>query len=316
MKGHLRFLALSVLCPAVLLLAGAARAQTPESPAEPVVAPPPPAVDAVREEPLPSTSVDATPPPPVHTEPVVPAPSAPPPTGPAAAPAAPPLLVVTPAREPPAAPRFRDAHHDRLLFAPTADTHPRGSFYASSYYIVVLQVGYAVTDDTQVTVTATPPLGEEGIVPGDLSVKTVLVRAPHVTLAAIGSASGVLGFEEVSGFLGRAGGVVTFCADAEACRLAFSMSSNVALAGPASILFSGAGVSYRAGRIVSLVAELDTALPLAEPVGEVNGLLGGVALRLSGRAWGVDLGLMRAGRARAETSGFFPFLAATYRYVP
>jgi hypothetical protein len=94
------------------------------------------------------------------------------------------------------------------------------------------------------------------------------------------------------------------------------MSSNVALAGPASVLFNGVGVSYRAGRIVSLIAELDTLIPLAEPVGEANGLLGGAGVRLSGSAWGVDLALMRAGKARAEPSGFFPFLAASYRYVP
>jgi len=310
MKGHLRLLAVSVLYLAALLSPGITRAQGVDSPAEPAPAPlEPAAVDAVRDEPPPSTPVDAAPPPPVHTEPVSPPP--------APAPAPPSPSVREPSlRERLGAPRYRDAHHDRLLFAPTAETHPRGSFYASSYYIVVLQVGYAVTDDTQISLTATPPLGEEGILPGDLSVKTVLLRAPRVTLAAIASASGILGFEEVSGFLGRAGGVVTFCADADACRLSFSMSTNVALAGPASILFSGAGFSYRAGGIVSLVAELDTALPLAEPVGEANGLLGGAAVRLSGRAWGVDLGLMRAGKARAGMSGFFPFLAATYRYAP
>jgi hypothetical protein len=88
------------------------------------------------------------------------------------------------------------------------------------------------------------------------------------------------------------------------------------LAGPASLLFNGAGVSFRAGRIVSLIAELDTVIPLAEPVGEANGLLGGVAVRLSGRAWGVDLGLLKAGKAREKASDIVPFLAATYRYVP
>jgi hypothetical protein len=203
-----------------------------------------------------------------------------------------------------------------LLFAPTAETNPKGSFYATSYYIVLLQLGYSVSDTTQISVTATPPLGDEGVIPGDISVKTVLLREPHVSVAAIGSASGILGFDEFSGFLGRAGGVATFCADASECRLGFSMSTNVALAGPASLLFNGVGVNFRAGRIVSIIAELDTLIPLAEPVGEANGLLGGVGVRLSGRAWGVDMGLMKAGKARAEPSGLFPFLAATYRYVP
>ena len=107
-----------------------------------------------------------------------------------------------------------------------------------------------------------------------------------------------------------------FCADAVECRWAFSMSSNVVLAGPASLLFSGVGFSYRAGRILSLIAELDSVLPLAEPVGEANGLLGGGAVRLSGAAWGVDLGLLKAGKARAEASDLLPFVSASYRYLP
>ncbi|MES1183490.1 MAG: hypothetical protein ABUL60_06720 [Myxococcales bacterium] len=213
-------------------------------------------------------------------------------------------------------PRYRDAHHDRLLLAPTAETNPKGSFYATSYDIVLLQVGYSLTDSTQLSLTTTPPLGEAHVVPADISIKTVLLREPHVSVAAIASASGILGFEEFSGFLGRAGAVASFCADARECRLSFSMSSNIALIGPASLLFNGAGLSFRAGRIVSILAELDSLIPLGEAVGEANGLLGGCGVRLSGRAWGVDLALMAAGKARADVSSVVPFLAVSYRYVP
>jgi hypothetical protein len=214
------------------------------------------------------------------------------------------------------APRLRDAHHDRVVIVPTAETNPKGSFYITSYEIVLLQMGYSVTDTTQISVTATPPLGEEGIVPGDISIKTVVLREPHVSVAAIASASGLVGFEEFSGFLGRAGGAVTLCADAQACRLGFSLGSSIALAGPASIWFSGVGVNFRAGKIVSLIAELDTLVPMAEPVGEANGVLGAAGVRLSGRSWGVDLVVMKSGKARSEPSPIIPFLAATYRYVP
>ena len=85
------------------------------------------------------------------------------------------------------APRFRDAHIDRLLLSPTAETHPKGSFYVTDYEIVFLQLGYAVTDSTQISLSATPPLGEAGVVPTDLSVKTVLLRAPHVRTCDTGS---------------------------------------------------------------------------------------------------------------------------------
>jgi len=320
MKGHVSLLALSVLCPALGIGEANAWAQTPAptaDPSVPVGAPPLPAPPAAAhaDGPAPPTPVDSPPPTPVHTSPAsvpVGSPSAPP--APVVAPA--PAVASTPPRVGLGEARFRDAHVDRLFFAPTAETHPQGSFYATSYYIVVAQLGYAVTDDTQISVTGMPPVGDEHVLPLDISVKTRLLRSPHVRLAAIGSASGLLGVEEFSGFLGRVGGVATFCVDARECRLGFSMSSNVALAGPASVLFSGVGLNFRAGRIVSIIAEVATALPLAEPVGEANGVVGGAGARLSGRAWGFDLGLMTAGKAHDESSGIFPFLAATYRYVP
>lgn len=214
------------------------------------------------------------------------------------------------------APRRRDAHHDRLLIAPTAETNPKGSFYATSYEIVLLQLGYAVSDHTQISLTATPPLGDQAVIPGDISIKTVVLREPHVSVAAIASASGILGFDEFSGFLGRAGGAVTLCAEARECAFSISVGTSLALAGPASVWFNGVGVNWRVGRIVSLIAEVDTLLPLAEPVGEANGVLGGAGVRLSGRAWGVDLALLKAGKAREKASDLIPFIAATYRYVP
>jgi len=279
------------------------------SPVPQPAAPPAPAEAA-------PTPVDTPPPTAVHSAAPAPAPApaiALAPSETAALPAPAPVSGSEPA---PGAPRLRDAHNDRLLFAPTAETNPRGSFYATSYEIVLLQIGYALTDRTQLSLTLTPPLGDEHVIPGDISVKTVLLREPHVSVAGLVSASGIVGFEEFSGFLGRVGAVATFCPDASQCRLAFSMSSDIALAGPASLLFNGVGVSYRAGRIVSLIAEVDTLIPLAEAVGEANGLLGGAGVRLSGRAWGVDLALMKAGKAGSAPSGFFPFIAATYRYVP
>jgi hypothetical protein len=203
-----------------------------------------------------------------------------------------------------------------VLLAPTAETNPAGSFYATSYEIVLFQIGYAISDTTQISLTATPPLGDEGVIPGDISIKTVFLREPHVSVAAIASASGIVGFEEFSGFLGRAGGAVTLCAEAKNCLFSVSLGSSVALAGPGSVWFNGVGASWRVGRIVSLLAEVDTLLPLAEPVGEANGVLGGLGVRLSGRAWGVALALMAAGKARASSSGLLPFIAVTYRYVP
>jgi hypothetical protein len=209
--------------------------------------------------------------------------------------------------------RLADAHYDRVILVPTAETNPEGSFYFSSYEILLLQIGYAVSDTTQISVTSAPPIAE-GTAPFDLSVKTVLLREPSVQAAFFGSASGVVG-SELAGFIGRGGGSVTLCHPAYECRHRVTVASSVFLAGPASLLLSGVGASLRVNRMFTLLAELDSAVPLGEPVGEFNGVLGGFGARFSDPNWGVDLCLMRSGTAGA-LSPFFPFLALTYRYVP
>src|ERR1019366_2987154 len=54
--------------------------------------------------------------------------------------------------------RFRDANADRVILGSTAETHPKGTFFISDYEILLLQVGYAITDQLQVSVTGIPPL--------------------------------------------------------------------------------------------------------------------------------------------------------------
>lgn len=46
---------------------------------------------------------------------------------------------------------------------PTAETQPAGAVTLSSYDLVLYQLGYAVSDATQLTLTLTPPI--EGFVP-------------------------------------------------------------------------------------------------------------------------------------------------------
>jgi hypothetical protein len=186
----------------------------------------------------------------------------------------------------------------------------------TSYEIFLLQVGYAPTDSTQISMTGIPPLGENPIVPFDITVKTVLLRRPSVSIAALGSATGILGFEEVSGFLGRAGAAVTLCDPPGQCKRMLSLSSNIVLIGPASLVFSGAGATIRVSDIASVLLEVNSVTPLGEPAGPFHAVFGGAGVRLSRRSWGVDLGLLRGGSAGGGLTPFIPFLAATYRYVP
>jgi hypothetical protein len=164
--------------------------------------------------------------------------------------------------------------------------------------------------------TGLPPLGQDPIVPLDITVKTVVLRRPSVSVAMLGSATGILGFEEISGFLGRAGAAVTLCDPPGQCRRTLSLSSNVLLIGPASLVFSGAGATIRVSDMVTVLFELNSVVPLGEPAGQFHTVFGGAGVRLSGRQWGLDLGLLRGGTAGGSLTPFIPFLAATYRHVP
>jgi hypothetical protein len=197
---------------------------------------------------------------------------------------------------------------------PTAETSPEGSVSFTDYEIVVLQVSFALSDRTQITLTGAPPLGDEQVLPLDFTVKTVVVREPRVSLALMGSASGIFGLEEGNGFAGRAGAVVTFCEPAWTCRLGVSFATNLALLGASSIALNGFGASFRVGKVVSLVAELDTAVPLGPPIGQANGVLGGAGVRLSKPNWALDLGFFAGGKAR-EPVVALPWVAFTYRIL-
>jgi hypothetical protein len=206
--------------------------------------------------------------------------------------------------------RYTDAHVDRVVLVPTAETHPAGTFYVSSYEIVLLQAGYAVSDRTQVTLTSMPPLPNEQILPFDVSLKTVVVRAPAFRVAALGSVSGIAGLEEGTAVVGRAGGVVQLCLE-RTCRSNVSVASSVALAGPAIIAGTGAGLILRATRVLSILFEVDSAIPLGTVANQVNGLAVAPGIRLSGEHLGLDLAFVR--RLDVLDGVAIPFIAATYR---
>jgi hypothetical protein len=184
--------------------------------------------------------------------------------------------------------RFTDASVDRVVLVPTAETHPAGTVYLSSYDIFGLQAGYALGDRTQVTLSFVPPLSREPVVPLDVSLKTVLVRSARVRVAAMVSASGILGLDEGATAVGRVGGVTQLCFD-DACRSSVSTAANLMLAGPALILADGVGAIVRASDLFAFLFELQSVLPLSRDGGRINVLAGAVGFRLSGRVWAVDL---------------------------
>jgi hypothetical protein len=184
-----------------------------------------------------------------------------------------------------------DPAADRGVLLPTAYTHPKGTWFISNYDIVLSQMGYAFTDDTQLSVTGFPPVGQEMIGFADLTLKTSLYRGGRVRVAGLGSVSSLFAKEVGVLGIGRAGGVVQLCIDGK-CDSSVSMSTNFTLAG-AMLMANGVSGIFRTGRTVSLLAEMDTLVPLVrDSNGEFGGAMAGGGVRIHGATLGLDLALM------------------------
>jgi hypothetical protein len=206
--------------------------------------------------------------------------------------------------------RYADSHVDRVVFFPTAETHPEGTLYFSSYEIVLLQAGYAATDRTQVTLTAMPPLRNETVLPFDLTLKTVVARTPEFRVAALGSVSGISGTDLGTGVVGRVGGVVQLCFE-WTCRSSVSLGSNVALLGPAIFVGNSAGVVLRASDHVSVLFEVEAAIPIGTFGNEFNGIAAAPGVRFTGEHLALDIAFAHS--LDVLEGPALPFLAATYR---
>ena len=203
-----------------------------------------------------------------------------------------------------------DANGDRVVLLPTAKTQPKGLFTFSSYDVVLLQAGYAITDSTQLTLTFTPPV--QGSMPLDFSLKTAFLRGPLVRAAAMASVTGLTGLGDVGFvFLGRAGAVVDFCFRSD-CASSVTVGSNVTFAGAILFMWNGAGLVWRVSPHLALLAEADTLLPLGRALGQGNGLLAWGGLRVPGRSWSFDAALGYSPRA-GDRPLALPLLILSYR---
>ncbi|MGD8862763.1 MAG: hypothetical protein PVI30_22315 [Myxococcales bacterium] len=235
---------------------------------------------------------------------------------------------------PTASARHTDAHADRVVLAPTAETHPAGTLYLTSYEILVPAVGYALTDRLQVTATG---LTDFRFAFADLTLKANVLRSRWLRVAAHSALDVIIPDrsddpeEDDSGLVvGRVGGTAQICFEL-ACRSSLSLSATLVAHDAAdTILPVGVAAAFtaRASDTITFLLEYDALLNATDnlPILDlpVYGLAYGVRFTGS-RSWALDLTLLRRMQSesaiRSDRPGLFdllgvPFVAFTYRFVP
>ena len=226
--------------------------------------------------------------------------------------------------EPRTDPRLTDAHIDHVILMPTAETQPEGTFYVSNIEILFLQLGYAFTDDLQLTVTFWPfslVAGSPGF--GDLSIKGNFFRSDRLSLAAWGGL-GILRESDEGLFSGpdpettgiaRAGLSATVCADT-ACRLNlnFSGMAGTTLEKDRDEFVLGvlsAGAQGRLGRWFSLLLEYQHWV-ISNSDNDSSHVVN-YGVRFSSRKFAVDTGILMPFNNDLDFPLGVPWLMLTYR---
>jgi hypothetical protein len=205
---------------------------------------------------------------------------------------------------PPADVRAQDAHLDRVLLVPTAETHPEGTLFITVYELVLPSVGYALTDDVQASVFGFTDL-KGGVI--ELRVKANVLRA-GVVRVALGTSLDYLTSDpddlddpdaENDFLLGRADAMLQLCFDAP-CRSSLSTAITVAAPAQTELIFPvalGAGVTIQGTSLLTLLLEYGAIVNAAEDFDllplPLHLVSYGVRFTWS-RSWALDVALARS----------------------
>lgn len=218
--------------------------------------------------------------------------------------------------------RSVDANSDRVIIYSTAETHPAGTFYFSDYEIVLLQVGYAITDSVQVSLTGIPPMFTNQPYFFDLTTKVNLLRTSAFR-AAIQIAGDVLvsptsNPDSIFGL--RMGGIGQVCFD-PGCLSSLTLNAGTLLNNKSNEvvpIYLAAGLMFHVTDLLKFMVEPNYAVAVGNgKVDGPNGFILDYGIRLSGRQFGFDLAFIRP---IGSGSGSFvmgvPMISFTYRTDP
>jgi hypothetical protein len=225
--------------------------------------------------------------------------------------------------------RFSDANTDRVVLGSTAETHPKGTFFFSDYELLLLQAGYAITDDFQLQLTGVPPIVKNQPYYFDIGAKLNVVRNEAFRAGLVGGVDIVtLGNGTNSGpyFGGRVGGVLQVCF-ITSCRSSLSLNVGTILtSGVNEVLpvYGSAGFVIGLSHLVSLLAEPELLGAVGTGAQNIDGgayVAFAYGIRLSGSNLGADITFIEP--VAATTGSFdnpfilgYPFIAITYRTDP
>jgi hypothetical protein len=229
-----------------------------------------------------------------------------------------------PTAPPPQSARHSDAHADRVILVPSAETHPEGTLFASSYdLIALLSVGYAFTDRLQSSITGMTD-GKSAF--AELNLKANLLRSRYLRVALLSGIDYVHG--SGGGFVfGRVGSTAQICFELP-CRSSLSLHAMVVVHDEPDTLLPmgfGAGFTARVADGVSALLEYSMLINASRdlPLITLPIYLVGYGLRISTHpSWALDITLLRRmhsdDQIRTGSAGLFdliglPLVAFTYR---
>jgi hypothetical protein len=213
-----------------------------------------------------------------------------------------------------------------VILGSTAETHPKGTFFFSDYELLLLQFGYAVTDELQLQLTGVPPIIKDQPYYFELGAKLNVYRSASFRAALTGGVDMVtLGSGDNSGpyFGGRIGAVGQVCF-VDSCRSSLSLTfGGILTSGVNEVLrvYGSAGFVIGLSRLISLLAEPELLGAVGTGAVNIDGgayFALGYGIRFSGANLGVDVTFIEP--VAATTGSFdnpfilgYPFIAFTYR---
>ena len=239
----------------------------------------------------------------------------------------PPMAQVAPAPDPmiapappaPTVPRgiVEDANAGRGWVMPTALTEPAGTWSFSDFELLMISIGYSVTDDLSLSASTLLPLTEDFPFWLLLNAKLRVVNTGrfHLALQGAGTFVHVDSDNASAGVLGAA---ATLCLDDDCySTLSGYLGAGFARQDQSALPFMAAGsLAYRVAKHVKLLLEADTGFIAGEIDAAADGFLGWYGVRFTSSIIGVDLGFVKPFCDGCEDTGLplgLPFVSFTYR---